>query len=277
MDAYVVSHNGLGDNLFMIGALHYLSQYYENVYFLCKQKHYDNVSLLFLNTPTIHCVPFKHSNLFEFYEYEDIHNIISEKYNDEKNDIFVCGLHKRYLTTKITNQKLLDEEIVDTNYTIDWDTLTSENYSFIEEFYKDINLNLTHFFDYFNIDSTRKSRKMYESVSDYYIVFIQSNTSNETALNMTNLIEKYIDDDTVLLVCNDNNLYKDKKSKKYELARQFVYNKLVYYIDVIKNSDEIYLIDSCFIGIVLPLLKTNKLKADKVRIILRENAKDIEI
>jgi len=277
MDAYVVSHNGLGDNLFMIGALHYLSQYYENVFFLCKQKHYDNINLLFSNTPTIQCVPFKHSNLFEFYEYEDINKIISEKYNDEKNDIFVCGLHKRYLTTKITNQKLLDEEIVDTNYTIDWDTLTSENYSFIEEFYKDINLNLTHFFDYFNIDSTRKSRKMYESVSDYYIVFIQSNTSNETALNINNLIEKYIDDDTVLLVCNDRNLYKDKKSKKYELARQFVYNKLVYYIDVIKNSDEIYLIDSCFIGIVLPLLKTNKLKADKVRIILRENAKDIEI
>ena len=277
MDAYVVSHNGLGDNLFMIGALHYLSQYYENVFFLCKQKHYDNINLLFSNTPTIQCVPFKHSNLFEFYEYEDINKIISEKYNDEKNDIFVCGLHKRYLTTKITNQKLLDEAIVDTNYTIDWDTLTSENYSFIEEFYKDINLNLTHFFDYFNIDSTRKSRKMYESVSDYYIVFIQSNTSNETALNINNLIEKYIDDDTVLLVCNDRNLYKDKKSKKYELARQFVYNKLVYYIDVIKNSDEIYLIDSCFIGIVLPLLKTNKLKADKVRIILRENAKDIEI
>ena len=155
--------------------------------------------------------------------------------------------------------------------------ISSENYSFIEEFYKDINLNLTHFFDYFNIDSTRKSRKTYESVSDYYIVFIQSNTSNETALNINNLIEKYIDDDTVLLVCNDRNLYKDKKSKKYELARQFVYNKLVYYIDVIQNSDEIYLIDSCFIGIVLPLLKTNKLKADKVRIILRENAKDIEI
>jgi len=216
-------------------------------------------------------------NLFEFYEYEDINKIISEKYNDEKNDIFVCGLHKRYLTTKITNQKLLDEAIVDTNYTIDWDTLTSENYSFIEDFYKDINLNLTHFFEYFTIDSTRKSRKMYESVSDYYIVFIQSNTSNEASLNMTHLIEKYIDDDKVLLLCNDRNIYSDKKSKKYELARQFVYNKLVYYIDVIKNSDEIYLIDSCFIGIVLPLLKTNKLKTDKVRIILREDSKDIEL
>jgi hypothetical protein len=41
------------------------------------------------------------------------------------------------------------------------------------------------------------------------------------------------------------------------------------YIDIIKNSDEIYLIDSCFLGIVLPFLKTNRLKTIKVEIVLR--------
>ena len=37
-------------------------------------------------------------------------------------------------------------------------------------------------------------------------------------------------------------------------------NKIVYYVDIIKNSNEIYLIDSCFLGLVLPYIKMNKLK-----------------
>lgn len=36
------------------------------------------------------------------------------------------------------------------------------------------------------------------------------------------------------------------------------------------NSTEIYIIDSCMTGIVLPLLKTGHLKARVVRIILRK-------
>tara|TARA_B110000211_G_scaffold46890_1_gene50329 strand:- start:2563 stop:2784 length:222 start_codon:yes stop_codon:yes gene_type:complete len=64
------------------------------------------------------------------------------------------------------------------------------------------------------------------------------------------------------------NLYPETH-KKHPLAQHFVYNKIINYLDTIKNCDEIYLIDSCFIGILLPLLKTNKLKTKKFRIILR--------
>ena len=38
MNAYLVSHNGLGDNLYMIGALNFIRQFYKNVFFLCKKK-----------------------------------------------------------------------------------------------------------------------------------------------------------------------------------------------------------------------------------------------
>ena len=37
MNALLVSHNGLGDNLFMIGALHYLLKFYTNVFFIVKK------------------------------------------------------------------------------------------------------------------------------------------------------------------------------------------------------------------------------------------------
>jgi hypothetical protein len=55
----------------------------------------------------------------------------------------------------------------------------------------------------------------------------------------------------------------------------FVYNKIVHYIKTILNSDEIYIIDSCFTGVVLPFVKMGQLKTDKVRIILREMAERI--
>ena len=83
-------------------------------------------------------------------------------------------------------------------------------------------------------------------------------------------MNKYLYDLNTILICNDKNLYNiNDNIVKYNICQQFVYNKIVYYKDIILNSNEIYIIDSCFIGIVLPLLKTNKLKTTKVRIILR--------
>jgi hypothetical protein len=265
MDAYLVSHNGLGDNLFMIGALHFIRQFYKNVFFLCKGKYYENVKLFFDEKSNIICVPFNEND--EFNEIKKILN--NDKYTDKNTDIFVCGFcHKSYLQSKITNPAFLNASIINKNYTIDHSTITTSNYSFIENFYKDINLNLTHFYEYYDLPSTDISKQLFDSVKNYYLVFIQLKSSDGRVLNISNLLSKYINDDNVLLICNDANLY-DKDHKKYLIAQNFLMNKIVYYVDVIKNSDEIYLIDSCFIGIVLPFLKMNKLKTDKVKIILR--------
>jgi len=266
MNAYFVSHSGLGDNLFMIGALNFIKQFYKNVYFLCKNKYYENVKLFFDESSNIICIPFNEHN--EFYE---IHKILYDKYNDVNTDIFICGgCHKSYLKSKITNKKFLNHTMIDKKYTIDYGSINNINYSFIENFYKDIQLNLTYFYDYFDLPNNIITKQLYDSVSQYYLVFIQCISSDGKVLNISNLIHKYLNDDKVLLICNDKNLY-NKDDKKYELAQKFVMNKIIYYLDVIKNSDEIYLIDSCFTGILLPFIKTNKLKAKNVQIILRED------
>jgi hypothetical protein len=231
---------------------------------LCKRKHYDNIKLFF-NTNII-CVPFNEKN-----ECANIKKILMNQYSDDNIDIFICGCHKKYLKSKITNKNFLNEKKINNNYTIDWDTITSANYSFIEKFYRDINLNITHFYEYYSIPSTEDSINLYKSVSNYYLIFIQYKSSNGKTLNISNLIKKYRNDNKVLLICNDLNLY-DKNDKKHKIAQQFVFNKIINYVDIIKNSDEIFLIDSCFIGIVLPLLKTNRLKTKQVRIILRSEA-----
>ena len=39
MDVTILSHSGLGDNIAMIGAVYYLLNIYNNIYFLCKETH----------------------------------------------------------------------------------------------------------------------------------------------------------------------------------------------------------------------------------------------
>jgi len=264
MNAYLVCHNGLGDNLYMNGAINYIKQFYENIYFICKNKYYNNVQSFFHETSNVICLPIDENN-----EYYGIMNILTDKYKNEKNDILVCGGHKDFFATRISNKAFLNHKLIDKNYTIDFSSITSKNYSFIEEFYKDINLNLTYFYEYFDLPSTEESKSLFDSVSNYYLVFIQYKSSDGRNLNISNLINKYINDEKVLLICNDLNVY-DKNSNQYFFAEKFVYNKIVNYVDTIKNCDEIYIIDSCFIGIILPFLKTNRLKTEKVSIILRD-------
>jgi hypothetical protein len=70
INVYLVSHNGLGDNLFMIGALRFLLNFYDKIYFLCKNKYYNDIKLFFENSNIV-CVPFDENN-----EYQSIKSMI---------------------------------------------------------------------------------------------------------------------------------------------------------------------------------------------------------
>ena len=270
MNAYLVSHNGLGDNLFMIGSLRFLSQFYNKIFFVCKSKYFDNVSLFFIDNPKIKCVRVEENG-----EMNNVVNLLKPKYKN--NDIFVCGCFKRWLKSKITNKKLLNYKIESNNYNLNYDTINSKNYNFINNFYKDIGLNLTVFYEYFNLPENKLSQYLFNLVKDYRIIFIQLKSSNNKKLNIKNLIDKYLYDDKTILICNDQNLYNINSEnpiikQKKEIAQNFICNKIIYYKDTILNANEIYIIDSCFIGIILPYLKTNRLKAETIRIIKRDLA-----
>ena len=278
MDAYLVSHNGLGDNLFMVGALRFLLKFYNKIYFLCKNTYYSNVKLFFIDTKNIICVPFDEND-----EYNDINRIIMENYDNSITDIFICGdCHKRYLQSKINNKSFLEYVIPNKNYTIEFDTIHNYNYNFIENFYKDIHLNLTIFYDYFKLPYLDESVELYNSVKEYNIIFVQLKSSCGKCLNITNLLNKYLNDEKTILICNDYNLYdanslSENVKIKYKLCEQFVFNKIVYLVDTIKNSSEIYIIDSCLIGVLLQFIQKNELKAKMVRIIERNLINDIVI
>ena len=268
MNAYIVSHNGMGDNLYMIGATRFLLKFYNKVHLLCKNKYYPNVKLFFVDEPNIIFIPFDERD-----ENGVIESIIKEQSKNDDVDVFVCGVHKTYLQSKITNKEFLEYTVENNNDSLDYDTLTNENYDFLKGFYEDMKLNLTIFVKYFHLPSTEESIELYNSVKKYNIVFMQYESSNKIKLNISHLLNKYLHDDKTILLCNDVNLYEgveNANEEKHSLCKKFVLNKLIHYVDTIKNSQEIYIIDSCFTGIVLPLLKQQKLKAHTVRIIRRE-------
>ena len=276
MNAYLVSHNGLGDNLYMVSALRLLSRFYSN-------KYYPNVHLFFTDTPQIECIPFDETD-----ERSEIQRILGSV--PQEDDIFVCGAaHTRYNASRITNifylkyQRTL--EVSGHPYTIDYDQLTTANYNFIHGFYRDIGMNLTQFYEEFYLQKTEESIELYNTVKDYYVIFIQLRSSDGCQLNISRLLETYLYDSNAILICNDANLYSLVPSEnrtpdigqKREICQRFVYNPIVHYTETIRQANEIYIIDSCFTGIVLPYLKTGKLKASTVRIILRSNAANLVV
>jgi len=270
MNAYLLSHTGLGDNLYMIGAIRFLLQYYENIYFLCKDIHYDNVRLFYKNNNNVVLIPINSKE-----EFSSCKKIINKSVY-LKNDVLISGVcHKKYLKSKITNKNLLQRIPEKKRYTIDYDTLQSFNYSFIENFYLDINLDLNIFFEYFELPLTTESQSYYNSLSKYdKIIFIHSKASSER-LRFDMLYKNNVMETNTIMVCADHNVYKStstlnkNQAEKFDLCNKMVNIPLIYYLDIIKKCNEIYIIDSCFTGIVLPLLKTQKLKATKIRIIQR--------
>tara|TARA_R100000900_G_scaffold142068_1_gene123576 strand:- start:1438 stop:2241 length:804 start_codon:yes stop_codon:yes gene_type:complete len=265
MNALLISHNGLGDNLFMVGATNYLLEFYKYVFLLCKHKYYPNVIEFFPQTlnQRIFVIPFN-----ENHEAEQLLYIAN--HNRSTKDILICGCHKTYIKSTITNTKYL--VVSQKNKKQKYEIVKSMNldgYDFIENFYTDIGLNLNHFVDYFTLPETNESINLYNSIKRYKIIFTQIHSSTGHVLNIDNIIKKYKDNDEYIIICNDKNIY-NKEEKKWKLAEKFVLNKIINYYTTILNSDKIKIIDSCFTGIVLPLHLGNKLKTKDVKIIKRE-------
>ncbi len=98
-NAYILSHNGLGDNIVMNGAINFLLNYYNNVYFLVKDIYYDQINYLYCDNSNVIVINFDSKN-----ENASCYNILCDKYKN--NDIFISGSHKSYLKSQITNDKL---------------------------------------------------------------------------------------------------------------------------------------------------------------------------
>jgi hypothetical protein len=261
---YVVGHSGLGDHLFMIGGIRFLTQFYDTIYLFCNEKYQHQIGT-FYEKDKVKLLPIQFTNL------QEEKQKLEDGLRQVSGDILVCGLWKSFIPKRLTHLHWKDYVPPPSKYTIDLGTITTVHYSFIEEFYKDMNLSLEHFYEWFHLESTPESIQLYEKIQDFYIVFIQQKCSDGRSLSIEHLLTKYLYKEDTLLICNDSNLYDgiQELEKKRELAEPFVKNNIVLYTKVIQECDEIHMIDSCFLGLVLPYSKTNRLRAKVIEITLR--------
>ena len=261
-NAYFVGHNGLGDNITNSSAIRYLSNFYNKIYFICKDFYYGNVSLLFNDIENIEFVLIDPSD-----EYNNIKKIYDEVINEY--DFFVSGFcHTHYIKSKITNDYLINYKRIE-------DEIYHNYFNHIKQFYEDINLDLSIYYDFFNIKSSDKSKYLYNSINKYKICLMQQYSSIGKILNIEDFV--HLTDDYIIIDINENFYEKTKDINliKYELAQQFINIEIVYYIDTILNCDKIYISDSSLSCIVYPLFQMNKLNTKDINIIDRNSLKNI--
>jgi len=238
MEAIFLSHNGLGDNITSISAINFLLNYYSKIYFLCKDKHANNCRLLY-NNLNVEIVSFDSKR-----EFQNCSEIIVPYYNNINVDILICGAHKNYLISKIKNNSFLNYKQDDGNYKI--------KYDFIRQFYWDINLDLSIYYNYFKINSTKESIELYNLVKDYNIYFTHTQAS-DMKIDITFETNNYLNVNDWLVICANENVY-SSNSFKYKIAEKFINIPVAFYIDIITNAKKIYIVNSCFSCIVYPLL-----------------------
>ena len=251
--AYLLTYNGLGDYITMIGALNFLSNYYQHIYMICRVGSIENMKL-FLPNKQITYIPIYPtrfsltSNEHLLLEATQCIKIINEA--PINNDILICGteqLKGGVLKSRITNKRLLEYKSNDKQYTIRW--------VHIREFYHNIGLDLSIYYEYFDIPSTNQS--IQETHTN--IIFVHTKFS-KGEINIDLQIDQ--DKDTII-ICANKNIYPENHTK-YEVANKYVDAPITSYTDVIKNASEIHVVDSCFSSIVYPLQQTNRLKAKKI-------------
>lgn len=130
-----------------------------------------------------------------------------------------------------------------------------------------MNLDLSIYYEYFDINSTKKSTTLYEKIKHLNIVFCHTQSSTKT-ISLPENIKKYLYDDKYIIICANENAYNENHSQ-FEIANKFINIPIAEYIDVIKNACEIFIIDSCFSCIVHPLSISNKLNTQKIEFYIR--------
>lgn len=242
MKLYILSHLGLGDNITMLGMIHYMKQYYD-VYFICKDTYTTNVELL-IGDPSVHLVPVDSKR-----EMEECHRIISNVSSDD--DVAVCGFAHSFLHgyNRIRNVDYVQDKSVKTDF------------YFINDFYWNVGLDLRIYYSMFDIKSTEKSIQVYETIKHFKIHFLHTKGSSREVDFKVDL------DKTDVLYVNANRNVYPATHDKYTLADTLVNIPVGHYVDIIKNAYKIQVINSCFSCIVYPLVMTGKIDREKVEIV----------
>lgn len=268
---YLLSHNGLGDNVAMNGAVHFLTKYYDKVYFLCKDIYIEQIEYLYKDFSSIVPLAFNSNN-----ERESCIMLLDDKY--ASSDIIVCGCHKGYLQTKITCPELIVFQSYKEGNKAEEIKHFPPFYAFVEMFYLDIGIPLSTYFHYYIFPVDETTIKLYNDIYSYKIVFLHTSSSNvSNVFDISSLTSKYLEDEEYIFICVNENLY-ESNHYKFDIAQRYINLPTIFhYVEIIKNADIIRVTDSCISCMILPLIKSGEIKTSDVNIYDRTNGETIDI
>jgi hypothetical protein len=288
--AYVLSHLGLGDHVGMIGCLHFLANFYEDVYFVCIDRYCEQLEFAFKDFPFIHMVPFQEQHGMQNIN-KAVKDVIQPHY--ETSDIFISGVHCEHLQTKITHPQLLNpselclREIYQNllpligkkyNYRYQGKQLLPHQFDFFDMFYRHMGLNTQIMFDFFLVSGDESFKSLYDEIAKYRLVFVNSSCGTVDGIfDFSRAIDPILKDDNYLVVCSNHNYY-DKENPKYDIVQKYICLPTIFhYIEILKNAEILYLTDSSIACMTLPLIKTGQMKTKNVFIVQRNTLKMVDI
>ncbi len=230
--AFVLTHLGLGDNITAIGAVRYLSTCYDKVLVVCKEKYKKNMELFYDDDETIEIYPVindKYISPKYGYPYEKFKEITKNM------DLYLAGGH----------------------------CITKKSNAYIDlpfNFYRDMNINEKFFWTYFHVNIPSESKSLFNKLKGSNYIFIHNTSSTGNAFSIVDIENKLKFNKQEILVIDPNNNIYNKTDPFFELANEFLYHPLAFYIDVIINATKIIMTDSSFFCLSLNLpIKTNEL------------------
>ena len=210
--ALFLGHLGLGDQIWLSGAVRYLARMYDYLHVVCKLSNRDTLTTLYSDLPAVQLVTVKHGyNIFP--------TIVSKGYcfpiqPGKYAQIYECGFYKK--PTSLVNMEDLPGE-----------------------FYDDLGLNRSIRTTHFSLPPLPNSRQLYEPLIGMKYIFVQTRSSED----ITPIVSWDIN--RILTIDPNINQYSPDHSW-YELAERFVGKPFLDYCDTIKHASELHLVNSSF-------------------------------
>jgi hypothetical protein len=296
--AYLIAHNGLGDNVFMIGCLHFLANFYDDVYFLCKDMYKSQLEYALADWPFIHVVPFDTNR-----ERESCYKILADKY--ETSDVFVCGVcHTCYLGTKITHPFLKDPSMLYRVFPGGFETFMRETYrrrlphikgeyqwshpsgefplpetyKFMDMFYRDIGLSPMISSDFFMISQVDDVSQLYQDIAQYRIIFLTTSCGTTDELfDFSEYMDPFRDNQDYIVICSNKNYY-DAVDPRYDIAQRYIMLPTIFhYMEILKNAEMLCMSDSCISCLVVQLIRQGHITTRDIHIQNRVTGKETDL
>ena len=206
-NALVIGPGGLGDHIWMSGAVRYIAKQYKETHLFTNEITLKTLQTLYNDVPSIKFVVIRKVD-------DELRNFIANTYS--VYNTYSCALTKDLTRT----------------YIIDTNDLPGAFYDQLE-----VPRHVRH--SHFIFPRLPESIALFEIVKNQPYIFVQTKSSTTT----TNIVSWDISQ--ILTIDPNVNLY-SSDHPWYQLAQKFVNQPFFHYVDLIKHATELHLVNSSF-------------------------------